>query len=139
VRRTARRLPSVGDRRGLTALGAVAVAVGLGLLGVAWDVVTGPGLRTVFAVCFVLGCSTATAVVRRADLRAAVVMPPLVYAALALFAVALERAGDTGSSLTRQALELATALVLGAPVLVLTTALALGIAGWRAVTARPAL
>jgi hypothetical protein len=130
-------MPSVGDRHGLTALGAVVVALALSLLGGAWDVATGPGLRTVFAVFFVLGCAVAAAGVRRRDLRAAVVMPPLVYAALALLAGTVERAGDPGSFLTRQALELATALVLGAPVLLLATALALGIAGWRTATARP--
>ena len=41
--------PSVGDRRGLTATGAVALALLAGLVGGAVDVLTGSGLREVFA------------------------------------------------------------------------------------------
>ena len=126
--------PSVGDRRGLTALGAVTVALALGLLGGAWDVLTGPGLRTVFAVCFVAGCAIAAATVHREDLRAAVVMPPLVYVALALAAGAVEQTATDGL-LMQQALELASSLVLGAPVLLLATGLAAAVAAtrvWRA-------
>lgn len=123
---------SVADRRGLTALGAVAAALGLGLLGGAWDVATGPGLRTAFAVCFVAGCALAAAAVHREDLRAAVVMSPLVYLVLALLAGAVERTGAGGSWLVQQALELASSLVLGAPVLLLATGLAVAVAGTRA-------
>jgi hypothetical protein len=126
----------VGDRRGLTATGAVALALVLGALGGAYDVVTGPGLRTVFAICFIAGCVAAAATVHREDLRAAVVMPPLVYVALALIGSAVERAGEPGSFVTRQALELANALVLGAPVLLTATALALVVAVVRALRGR---
>lgn len=126
----------VGDQRGLTALGAVTVALGLGLLGGLYDVATGPGLRTVFAICFVLGCALAALLVHREDLRAAVVMPPLVYVALALAGGAAERAGAPGSFVSRQALELVNALVLGAPVLLTATAVALVVAVGRAVAGR---
>jgi hypothetical protein len=126
----------VGDRRGLTATGAVALALVLGALGGAYDVITGPGLRTVFGVCFVVGSVAAAATVHREDLRAAVVMPPLVYVALALLGSAVERAGEPGSFVTRQALELANALVLGAPVLLTATALALVVAVVRALRGR---
>lgn len=108
---------SVGDRRGLTATGAVAVALVMGLAGGAIDVLTGPGLREVFAVSFVLGCVVAALTVHREDLVAAVVMPPLVYVVLALIGGAVERTAKTGSFLTQQAIELVNALVLGAPVL----------------------
>ena len=126
----------VGDRRGLTAFGAVTVALVLGLLGGAWDVATGPGLRAVFAVCFVLGCGLAALLVHREDLRAAVVMPPLVYVALALAGGAVERAGEPGSFVTRQALELVNALALGAPVLLAATGLALLVALVRVLLVR---
>lgn len=109
----------------------MALAVVLGGLGGTYDVVTGPGLREVFAVCFVTGCVAAAALVRRRDLRTAVVMPPLVYLALALLGGAVERAGEPGSFLTQQALELANALVLGAPVLVTGTLLAVLVATVR--------
>lgn len=124
----------VGDRRGLTAFGAVAVALGLGALGGLVDIATGSGLRAVFAVCFVAGCAAAALLVHREDLAAAVVMPPLVYVVLALLGGLVERDTETGGFVTRQALELVNALVLGAPVLLTATAVALVITVVRGVT-----
>lgn len=128
----------VGDRRGLTAFGAVAVALVLGLAGGTVDVLTGPGLRTVFAICFVVGCALAALLVHREDLVAAVVMPPLVYVALALIVGAVEKTGAAGSFLGQQALELVNALVLGAPVLLTATGAALVIAVARHLRSRSA-
>jgi hypothetical protein len=127
-------LPSVGDRRGLTATGAVALALLLGLAGGAVDVLTGTGLREVFAIGFVSGCLLAALTVHREDLLATVVMPPLVYVVLALVAGAVERTTGTGSVLTQQALELANSLVLGAPVLMAATlgALVVAVVRWSA-------
>jgi hypothetical protein len=118
----------VADGRGLTAAGAATVMIAFGLFGGAVDVVTGPGLRLVFALCFVLGCAAAVLAVHREDLRAVIVMPPLVYALLAVLASAFEGWGG-GSFLKGQALELLNALVLGAPVLVIgfVTVLALAL------------
>jgi cation transporter-like permease len=126
----------VADRRGLTAAGAVAVALVLGALGGFVDVMTGSGLRTVFAVCFIAGCAIAALKVHREDLFAAVVMPPLVYLVIALLAGAFSKTAAVGGVLTRQALELATSLVLGAPVLLTATGLAFLIALARAVVGR---
>jgi len=129
--RTGQPLPagaSVGDRRGLTATGAVALALLLGLLGGAFDVVTGPGLREVFAVSFVAGCGLAALTVHREDLLAAVVMPPLVYVVLVLLGGVIERTASSGSFLVQQAIELVNALVVGAPVLLAATGLALLVA-----------
>lgn len=125
---------SVGDRRGLTATGAVAVALLLGIVGGAIDVATGPGLREVFAVTFVTGCVLAALTVHREDLVAAVVMPPIVYVVLALIGGAVERTAMPGSFLTQQAIELVNALVLGAPVLLTATgaALLVALARWQA-------
>lgn len=127
---------SVGDRRGLTAFGAVAIALVLGLVGGAYDVFTGSGLRLVFAVSFVVGSALAALLVHREDLKAAVIMPPLVYLVLAFVGGVVEQTGTGSSFLTQQALEMANALVLGAPVLLAATALALGIAVVRALRAR---
>lgn len=127
---------AVADRRGLTATGAVAVAVVLGLAGGTFDVLTGPGLRTVFAVTFILGCALAALLVHREDLKAAVVMPPLVYVALAFVGAAIELNGAAGSFLARQALEMANALVIGAPVLLTATGVSLVIALVRTVSGR---
>lgn len=126
----------VVDRRGLTATGAVAVALVLGAIGGFIDVMTGPGLRTVFAIFFIAGCALAALKVHREDLLAAVVMPPLVYVVIALGAGAFSHTGAAGGWMTRQALELATSLVLGAPVLLGATALAFVIAVVRGVTGR---
>ena len=109
----------LADRRGLTAAGAAVVMFAVGLVGGVVDVLTGPGLRLVFAICFVLGCALAALLVHREHLRPVVVMPPLVYAALALGASTAEGWGDGGSFLRTQLLELANALVLRAPVLLL--------------------
>ena len=92
--------------------------IAFGAAGGAFDVLTGPGLRFVFAVFFVLGCAFAALSVHRENLRPVIVMPPLVYALLSLTASAVEGWGGGGSFLQSQLLELANAVVLGAPVLV---------------------
>ena len=116
---------AVGDRRGLTAAGGVIVALLLALVGAAVDLGTGSGLREVFAVGFVSGCLLAAAAVHREDLKAAVVMPPLVYVVVALAAGAVESTSASGSFLMQQAVGLANTVVLGAPVLVSGTLAAL--------------
>lgn len=126
----------VGDARGLTASGAIAVALGAGLVGATIDVLTGAGLRTVFAVFFVLGCTAAAYKVHREDLGAAVVIPPLAYVALAFAAGVGRASGVGGSFITQQVLELFSALVLGAPALLLATGSAGLVAGFRWVAMR---
>ncbi|MCW2605752.1 MAG: hypothetical protein JWO60_445 [Frankiales bacterium] len=108
--------------------GAVAVALGAGLAGGLYDVLTGPGLRLAFAISFVVGCAVGALLVRRRDLLVAVVMPPLVYVAVALVAVAVQGTSAPGSWVVRQALDLFTALVLQAPALMAATGVALVIA-----------
>lgn len=110
----------LADPRGLTALGAVAFVLVLGVAGGLVDAFTGPGLRTVFAVCFVVGCALAALRVHREDLVAVLVMPPLLFAFVALVAGTVAPTTSTGNVLTRQLLDLTTALVLGAPVLLVT-------------------
>jgi hypothetical protein len=118
----------LADRRGLTALGAVLFTLLVGVLGGAADVLTGPGLREVFAIAFLSACLLSAISVHREDLAAVVVMPPLVYAALVLVAGLAEGGLPTGSLLLHQAIELFNGLVLGAPVLVAGTAMAAGVA-----------
>ena len=122
----------VAGRRGLTVTGAVAVSLGAGLLGGTIDVVTGPGLRTVFAVFFVLGCAAAAALVRREALVASVVVPPLVFCAVALIAHQAEGLSGNGSYLAQQFVELSATLVVNAPALLLATGLAAAISVVRA-------
>ena len=121
----------IADRRGLTATGAVAVAISFGAAGAVIDVVTGAGLRTTFAVMFVLGCALAAYKVHREDLFAAVVIPPLAYVALAIVANLGSHTTVGGSFLKQQVLELVAALITKAPALLLATALSAAIALWR--------
>lgn len=118
----------IADRRGLTATGAVAVALGFGAVGGVIDVVTGAGLRTTFAVLFVLGCALAAYKVHHEDLLAAVVIPPLAYVALAIAANLGAKTTVDGSFLKQQVLELLAALVTKAPALLVATGVAAVIA-----------
>jgi hypothetical protein len=118
----------VADRRGLTAAGAVAIALVLGVVGAAIDVKTGHGLRTVFAVCFVGGSAVAAVLVHREDLRAAVVIPPFTYCALAVIGGFLGSTKVAGSFVTKEGVALLDALILRAPVLFVATGAALAIA-----------
>ena len=115
----------LGDRRGLTAAGGVILTLLGGGAGAAVDLVTGHGLRVVFAVCFVVAAVLTAALVHRADLRAALVMPPLLYVVLAVIGGTVDPEGATGSFPSRLALGLLNAVVLGAPVLVGATLAAL--------------
>lgn len=130
--------PGVADRRGLTAAGAVTLALLLGGVGGAVDVATGRGFRAVFAICFVLGCALAALLVHREDLKAAVVMPPLLYVVLALVAGAVGSSGGNNSLVARETLELVQALVIGAPVLFTATGAASVVALVRWLRRRPA-
>lgn len=114
-------LPAVhiADRRGITATGAVALAITMGLIGGAIDVASGRGLRLVFAICFALGCAAAAALIHREDLLAAVVIPPLAYLALALLSGTVR--GDGGSLARRQIGELYDALIISFPALLSAT------------------
>ena len=126
----------MGDRRGLTGVGAVTLALSLGLLGAAVDVGTGPGLRTVFDVCFIAGCALAALLVHREDLRLAITLPPLAYCVLALAGGALGSSPRTGSLVRQESLELVSALVLGAPILFAATGAAVVVAAVRVIRGR---
>ena len=121
---------------GRVTAGAVGLALLLALAGGLMDISTGTGLRTVFAVCFVAACGLAALLVHRDSLRVAVVLPPLLYLAVALVAANVSKTAASGSLLTRQALGLTSALVLSAPVLLTGTGLALLIAIVRGLAGR---
>jgi hypothetical protein len=126
----------LADSRGLTAAGAAAVALGVGAAGAVVDVVTGSGLRTAFAVLFVLGCAVAAYKVHREDLFATVVIPPLAYVALAVAANLGAKSTVGGSFLKQQVLELLASLITKAPALLIATGLAALIALIRRTSAR---
>jgi uncharacterized membrane protein YjjB (DUF3815 family) len=114
-------------RRSLTVPAAVLCAVTFTLLGAGIDVLLGRGLGVPFAIGFVAGSALAAARVRRGDLLAGPVVPPLAFVAV-VAAVAPLLPGNTGYWLTDVVVQVGTALVLDAPVLLIGTALAAGIA-----------
>ena len=128
--------PRVADRRGLTATGALAVALVVGAVGITVDSVRGSGLHAGFAACFVLGATCAALLVHREDLRAAVVMQPLVYLVLALTVGAVGLGAGHGSPLSAAGVEAVQAVVLQAPVLLVGTAAALATAVARGLVGR---
>lgn len=132
---TRRRTPRIADGRGLTALGDVLLLLLIGGAGAALDLATGSGLRLIFAVSFGLACAFGALVVHREDLFASVVAPPLVFLTIALVSGAV-RQTESGSLLTRQALELLNELILDAPVLLAATAAAALIAVVRGIGGR---
>lgn len=109
----------VADRRGLTAIGGASIAIGLGLLGAVIDVTTGQGLRGTFSVLFIAGCVISALLVHAEDLMAAVIMPPLVYLALAFIGTTLDGSSVGGGWLRQQTIEMGSALVLLAPTLII--------------------
>lgn len=121
----------VADDRGVTATGAIAIALVLGVIGAAIDVKTGHGLRTVFAISFIGGSALAALLVHREDLVAAVVIPPFTYCALAVIGGFLGSTTVAGSFVTKEGVALLDALVLKAPVLFVATGAAASIALFR--------
>jgi biotin transporter BioY len=105
----------VADRRGLTAMGAATIG---------------------FAVCFIVGSALAALLAHHEDLKATIVMPPLIYCVLALVGAAIGHTARSGSFVKQNALELVSSLISGAPVLYAATGLALVIALVRLRTAR---
>lgn len=118
----------VADQRGLTAVGAAAIALLIGIVGAVIDVKTGRGLRVVFALAFISGSALAAVLVHREDLLAAVTIPPFTYCALAVLGGFLGSTEVAGSYLTKSGVALLDALILRAPVLFAATGLALAIA-----------
>ena len=125
-----------GDRRGLTTTGAVLLVLLIGGVGAAVDVVTGDGLRLVFAASFITASTLAALLVRRDRLVSAFVMAPLNYLLLALAGGTAESAGATGSFASQRAIDVLNARVLGAPVLVTAFAAALLVVLARALGSR---
>lgn len=79
------------------------------------------------AVCFVLACGAPAALARPDALRAAGVMPPLVFAVMALIASALQVSGQSLVHGTVYGFVQALATSPGAPMLYVGTAVGVGV------------
>lgn len=131
----------MGTRRGLTVLGAALLVLVSGGAGATADAVLSGKVGLLFGVGFVAGCLLAAGRVHQEDLAAVIVMPPLVYAALALLVGMFHPSsgGGSGPGLKNEAVDIASELVLKAPVLVMGTVVSATVAirrAWRARAAR---
>lgn len=133
ARRLSARHPASSGRTGgaLTGTGAVVVASLGTAIGVIAASVTGDGLGVLFTVLFVTGCLVATARVRRAELRTALVMVPLVFLGALVLADLLSPSPGGTSWVTSQASTVATNLVVHAPSLFAGVAASAAVAAIR--------
>jgi hypothetical protein len=123
-----------GRSPGLSAPLAALMLLTAGFVGGAIDAATGVGLRLSFAVLFVAGSVVVARFIRPRDRVAAFVMPPLVYAA-----VAVVFGGDVGSSaasLPNHVMALVTTLITSAPALLIALGLMVVITAGRGIAAR---
>lgn len=124
----------LGGRSGLTTTGATLLVLLVGGVGGVVDLLTGNGLRTIFATGFVAVSALSALLIERHRLLSSVVLVPLVYVLLAL-AADIAGTGSLGG-VVQQAVALLDAVVLGAPVLLAATGAAGVIALLRAVGSR---
>ncbi|MGH8889775.1 MAG: DUF6542 domain-containing protein [Acidothermaceae bacterium] len=127
VRSTSPATYAVG--RGVTGRGVVALIAGATFVGGLADLAVSGHRAYFFGILFAIASGVAAFVVRRRDLRAAMIAPPLVYCLLILIMSLIDRNGLTGSFSTRETYYVGNAFVTGAPAIWIGTALAAGI-GW---------
>jgi len=114
---------SLGDRRGLTATGALLLALLLTGAGAVLDAVVGQRqLWLLFTIGFVLSSGLCAQRVHREDLGTSVLLPPIVYAVVV--AVAAYGGSRSSSGLRQQVLDASTAMILHTPILLGGTLLA---------------
>ena len=124
----AARRPAPAWDHGITALGTGVIALAVTLPAAILDAILTRSFGWLFTGAFLLGCVYVGSRVRRAELLGSVVVPPLVFTTAVVIAGQLLPITSDSGWLTRQVLDLATTLALGAPVLLGGTALAGGIA-----------
>jgi hypothetical protein len=122
----------LGDKRGLTGLGAVSLVVLFAAVAGAIDGHrAGNGLGLVFGVVFVLGCLVAALVAHTEDMGAIAILPPLAFVVGAL-ACAAFRPSVVGVPFASQMRnEVLIAMLLGAPALFVAEAVTLVTTGLR--------
>jgi hypothetical protein len=125
--------------RGVTGRGIVVlILLGTGIVGLL-EVALAGHRGHAFAIAFVVTSAVGALVVRRRDLAAALIAPPLLYCILIVAMSAVDTSGGTGGFVTREGVYVGNAFVTGAPALWTGTAAAALIAWYRhrASAARP--
>jgi hypothetical protein len=121
-----------GTKRGLTILGAVLITLACGYLGAVFDLIVFGHLAWFFGVGFVGGCFFAASRVHDDDLIGAVILPPLVYAAITITVGLVHPAdGGSGSGLKNDILNVGSELILRAPPLIVAMIVVIGVTGVR--------
>ncbi len=122
----------LGDRRGLTAAGCLVLLFVAGFVGALLDLLAGHQLWLFFGVCFIGAAALSTVRCHAEDLAATIVLPPLVYFAIAfIFTVINPRSGTHSGGSRQFAIDLGGELVFSAPILLIATIVALGLATAR--------
>ncbi len=125
----------LSDRPGMTWWAAVGCALVLTAIGVFVDLERLNQLGVAFQACYLLGCLLAVAVVRRKELFAPMVQPPLILA-VALPGVVLATGSLPTEGIATTALTIGTPLINCCPTMAITTGLALALGTFRLITQR---
>lgn len=94
--RRARPAAVIAKRPGVTGPAAALIAFIIAGVGGMVDALTGPGLRTIFAVALIVGSVLAAFIVRSNEVMWVIFAPPLICLALALVNVATSSHSATG-------------------------------------------
>lgn len=120
---------------GLSATGGTLLNLVVTLVGGMVDAVVTNSFGWIFGLSFFASAAFVALRIRYADLLAAVIVPPITFAVVIIVAGQFLPSSG-GSWLRRQALDLASTLALGAPVLLSTTATAGAVIAFRWLRAR---
>ncbi|WP_242605577.1 DUF6542 domain-containing protein [Frankia sp. Cppng1_Ct_nod] len=122
-----------GSRRGLTVLGAAILVVLAGTAGAAVDLLFSDSPGITFGILFVAGCILAATRVHSDDLIGIVIMPPLVYALIVVGIGFVHPSSGSGTGgLRSKTIDIASNLILRAPILLIGFATVALIAAIRA-------
>ncbi len=128
--------PPLGDRRGLTAAGALLLLLLLSTLGALLDaLVSRHQLWLLFTIGFVLSAGLSAQRVHREDLGISVLLPPIAYAVVVAGASLFSPRGRA-PGLRQHMLDASSAMILHAPILLGGTLLAGVVALFRLASRR---
>lgn len=120
----------LGQSRGLPWWGAVLLAFGFAVVGKLVDLQLGFTADKLFQGAYFVGCVGAICLVRRRDLFAPMVQPPLILA-ITVPGVTLLAGPPTSGSLRNQILTLGTPLINGFPTMAITTVVTIAVGVFR--------